>query len=70
MTSAGNGGYLDWGGRTHSDTRGRGLTLRVDAELTQLALLIKLAELDPLTACGTFVGLQFSLNLKIVSLPT
>ena len=37
-----------------------GLTLRVNAELTQLSLLIKLAELDPLTACGTFVG--FGLN--------
>ena len=70
MTSAGDGGDLEWGVRTHSDTRGRGLTLRVDAELTQLALLIKLAELDSLTARGAFIGLQFSLDLKIVSLPT
>ena len=53
-----------------NDTRGPWLTLRVDDELAELALLVQLAQLDPLSASGALVGLELGLNLKVVSLST
>ena len=53
-----------------NDTRGPWLTLRVDDELAELALLVQLAQPDPLAASSAIVGLELGLNHEVVSLST
>ena len=42
----------------------------MENQFAQLALLVQLAQLDPLAACRALVGLQLSFHLEVVCVST